>query len=137
MASPTPVLPDVGSTMVLPASEQSLVLRRVDHGQGGAVLDASARVEVLELGQEMAAKMSPGSVEAHQGCVADEIDQVVSDVHRRPLLRRWPGFDTGGHDHRLISEQHHRQAGLVDPVGYVDGRVVVANDAHQPGNVTA
>ena len=48
-ARPTPVLPAVGSTIVAPGCEPPVRLRGLDHAQRGAVLDAAARVQELEL----------------------------------------------------------------------------------------
>ena len=46
------MLPEVGSTIVPPGERSSPLLRVRDHRAGDAVLDASARVEPLELGED-------------------------------------------------------------------------------------
>ncbi len=49
-ARPTPVLPAVASKMVAPGTQLARALRFGDHAQRGAVFDAAARVQVLQLG---------------------------------------------------------------------------------------
>ena len=50
--------------------------------RAGTVLDAAARVEQLELGQQVAVQVAADAVEAHQRGVADEVHQPVGHLHR-------------------------------------------------------
>ena len=86
MARPTPVLPEVPSTIVEPGREAG-PLGRLDHGRGRAVLHAPAGVEDLELGDERAGKVPADPVEAHHRGVADEVEERVGDLHLRPRDR--------------------------------------------------
>ena len=87
MASPTPVLPEVGSTMVPPRRNRPSALGRLDHGQGGSVLDAAARVQELELGEQLRRQVPPDAVQAHQRRVADQLEQRAGGLDRRARCR--------------------------------------------------
>src|ERR1044072_3349996 len=62
MARPTPVFPDVGSTIVPPAA---------------------TGVEELALGQQVTVESLPDAVEADQRRVADEVEERVGHLHGR------------------------------------------------------
>ena len=83
MASPTPVFPEVGSTIVSPGSDRTGGLGLLDHHHGRPILDAAARVEVLELGQQVAREIAPDMVEADERGVSDQVEHAVGNVHRR------------------------------------------------------
>src|SRR5439155_19388646 len=58
-----------------------------DHGQADAVLDAAARVELLELGEDGGLDSGGDLVEAHKGCVADEVENGLREFHLFSALR--------------------------------------------------
>ena len=60
--------------------EQALVLGPGDHGQGGAVLDAAAGVEHLQLGRHRAGQPLGHPVQPQEGRVADQVDQRTRDL---------------------------------------------------------
>ncbi len=87
MASPTPVFPLVGSTIVPPVPELPLPLGILDHAEPDPVLDAPARADVLELGEERRAQLDPDSLQPHQRRPADEIQHGrVLAGHGRSLV---------------------------------------------------
>ena len=117
MARPTPVLPDVGSTIVPPGCSRPSRLGGVDHRHRRPVLDAAAGVEELELGQQLARQVAADAVEAHERRVADEVEQ------------RGGGVDPGpGHG------RADRQVGQPGIVGTIVVVVPVQDDG-QPGAV--
>ena len=59
MASPTPVLPEVGSTIVPPGCSSPRGLGGVDHPRRDPVLHRAAGVEVLHLGEHQRARSAP------------------------------------------------------------------------------
>ena len=70
--------------------QQALLLGVGDDRQRRPVLDAAARVEELALAQDLAARGVGDLVEAHQRRVADQIDEVLANVHAAPC-DHWPG----------------------------------------------
>ena len=81
-------------------------LRRLDHGDGRAVLHAAARVEVLELGQEMAGQVPTDAVHAHQRGVAEQIDERVGGLHGPAPIADRADADAG-----LDAARRHRCRG--------------------------
>ena len=75
------MLPDVGSTIVPPGSQQAVALGGVDHGDRDPVLHAAARVDELDLGEEVALEVAPDPAEPHQWGVAHQVEQRVRHVH--------------------------------------------------------
>ena len=65
------MLPDVGSTMMLPGLQDAALLGVFDHREGDAVLDRAARVLALELDPDLDARVEE-LVDAQLGRVADE-----------------------------------------------------------------
>ena len=96
MASPTPVLPEVPSTMVDSRLEEAFALGPLDHRRSRPVLDAPTRVEELELPDQGAWEVSAHPVETDHGGVADQVEERVGDFHRRPTI---------GEGHDLYAEQ--------------------------------
>ena len=72
--------------MVEPGPEQPRALGRIDHRHGRPVLDAPTGIEDLELGDERAGKVAAHAIEAHHGRVADEVEEGVGHLHRRPTI---------------------------------------------------
>ena len=62
MASPMPVLPLVGSTMVMPFLSLPVFLRVLDHGEGRPVLHAPARIGPFELRPDLGRRLSGTSL---------------------------------------------------------------------------
>ena len=75
--------------------EQPVALGRLDHRRRGPVLDAPARVEELELGDERAGQVPADAVEAHHRGVADEVEERVGHLHRRPAVGERHDLDPG------------------------------------------
>ncbi len=73
-----PVLPLVGSTIVPPGLEQALALGGVEHGDGGAVLDAAAGIHVLDLGKHETGRAVDDFVQPYERRVADRLESVVA-----------------------------------------------------------
>ena len=134
MARPTPVLPDVGSTIVPPGLQPAVRLRRLDHGEGRPVLHAAARVEVLELGQEMAGQVPTDAVHAHQRGVADQIDERVGGLHGPAPIADRADAHAGLDAHVVIGVQGHRQAGMVELDGHPRRQLGRADDADGLGD---
>ena len=70
--------------------EAAVLLRRLDHREPDAVLHRAARVQVLELGEELARNVAGEALEPDDRRVADELEhgRVVAPRHRaRSLLR--------------------------------------------------
>ncbi len=74
MARPTPVLPEVGSTIVPPGPQPALLLSRFDHREPDPVLHRAAGIQVLELGQKRARNVAAQPVEAHDRRLSDELE---------------------------------------------------------------
>ncbi len=120
MASPTPVFPLVGSTMVPPGWSRPSSSAASDHGERDAVLRRAPRVEQLELGDERALEVAGGAVQADHGRVADELDEGVGHVHGRPGVGDTPDLDTGQRGdgvvgNALVGEQLGGQSGPAQP----------------------
>ena len=96
MASPTPVLPEVPSTMVDPGLRRPSRSAALDHRRSRPVLDAPTRVEELELPDQGAGEVPAHPVETDHGGVADQVEERVGDFHRRPTI---------GEGHDLDAEQ--------------------------------
>ena len=86
------MLPEVGSTIVPPGVQQPLALGLVDHGDRGAVLDAAARVEQLDLGDQVALEIRADPAQPDHRRVADQVEQRV----RRPASPELGVLSGGG-----------------------------------------
>ena len=112
--------------------QPALPLGRLDHGQGRAVLDAAAGVEVLELGQEMAGNIAAGPVQRQQRGLADEVQKAIGHLHGRPGVRSGTDVDAPGNLHcRVVGEHHERETGVVDLGRYGGGGGAPAEDNDQ------
>ena len=79
-ARPTPVLPAVGSMMVAPGCRRPARLRRVDHAQRRAVLDAAAGVQELALRVEVGRAGGPEPPQVQQRRVAHQVEDAFRDA---------------------------------------------------------
>ncbi len=73
--------------------QQAVGLGGLDHGQGRPVLDAAARVEELELGQQLAGQVPADAVHPDQRGVADQLDQGVGGFDGRTGIGDPDGLD--------------------------------------------
>ena len=85
-----PVLPLVGSTMIVSWLILPSRLGGVDHRHADAVLDRPERVEVLELGDDLGLAARRHPAEPDQRRVADRLGDVVVDPPADPLGCRHP-----------------------------------------------
>lgn len=87
-ASPMPVLPLVGSTIVPPRLELALPLGLVDHVQADPILDASAGIEGLHLGVNGCGAGFGQAIETDQRRAADQLRDVGMgrEGHRPPPM---------------------------------------------------
>ncbi len=115
--------------------EQAGRLGRLDHRQRRAILDAAARVEVLELGQHVARQVATQAIESYQGRVAEQVDQRVGHVHRRAPVRDRVHLDPRVGGHRLIGVKGHRQPGPVQRLGDLECLGHRPDHADSVGNV--
>ena len=67
------------------------LLCRLDHAQRDPVLHGPAGVEVLDLGKHRGPDLAGHPAQPQEGRVADEIDEVVVDLHPASVVRRAPG----------------------------------------------
>ena len=74
IASPTPVLPEVHSTTMPPGSRSPRALEILDHLPADTVLDAAARVDVLELREDGRRVVGNDALEPRERRVADEVE---------------------------------------------------------------
>ncbi len=79
-----PVLPLVGSKMMVSGPIRPGLLGGVDHGHADAVLHAVRRVEELELGHDVRARCLGQPAQPHQRRVSDE--RVMSSAIRVIVL---------------------------------------------------
>ncbi len=72
--------------------ELAIALRRLDHAQGHAVLDAVAWVEVFHLCQDRTWKISSDLVQADHGRISDGAEDVFVNDHGRldSMVQRYP-----------------------------------------------
>ncbi len=87
MASPMPVLPDVGSStivsgLILPASCAASIIAIAD-----AVLDAVRRILEFQLAHDLRAHARGEAVDAYERRVADEFGDVLGDAHGATPVR--------------------------------------------------
>ena len=86
------MLPEVGSTIVPPGFELPVALGRLDHRQADPVLHRAARVQVLELREQLGAAGRRDPVEPHDRRRTDEVEDVgYSRAIRRELYATRPG----------------------------------------------
>jgi hypothetical protein len=79
-ASPMPVFPAVASTIVPPGASLPFLLRPPDNPDGRAVLHASARVQVFELGEDVGRPGRNQPLQSQHGSPADQLGNVVGDA---------------------------------------------------------
>ena len=72
-----PVLPLVASMMVFSGVSSPCGLRRLDHGQGRAVLDGTAGIEIFQLDVDLHLRMGIEAVQADNGGLPDELQYVI------------------------------------------------------------
>ena len=70
------MLPEVGSTIVPPGAQATVLLRRFDHRHPDAVLHGPARIQELELREELARDVAPETVEPNDRGASDELEDV-------------------------------------------------------------
>ena len=96
MASPWPVLPEVGSTIVPPGRSRPRALGVLDHGEADAVLHAPAGVELLELGKHERPEPLGDLAQPDQRGVADQVEDALDVLHCPAILvPAAGGFDAG------------------------------------------
>ena len=66
--------------------QQSVALGGVDHGERRAVLRTPAGIHRLQLHQDFDAVGRRQSIESHEGCLANEVQQRVRDAHDSTLF---------------------------------------------------
>ncbi len=115
--------------------EQAGPLGRLDHGQRRAVLDAAARVEIFELGQQVARQVPAQSVEADHRRVAEQVDQRVGDVHRRAPIGDRVDFHADVCGDCLVGVEGDGQARAVQGPGHLEPRRYGAHYADGMGDV--
>src|SRR5206468_1915212 len=86
-----------------PAGGQyAVALSRLDHPERDPVLHAPARIEELELREDLTIKVAADPVETHERRVADEIDERVEDLHHGARVRRFEHADAGALELRAL-----------------------------------
>ena len=118
-----------------PGQQLAFPLGRGDHGQGGAVLDATSGVQVLELCQQMAGNIAGGPVQRQQRRLAYEVQEAVGRFHG------WSGVGSrtdihahGSLQRRVVAEQDERETGVVDLGGDGHGGGSLSEDSDHPGD---
>jgi hypothetical protein len=81
------VLPAVGSMIVPPGLSSPVALGALDHADADAVLHREARIEQLELHEDVRV-VGPGCCAAQHRRVADEIEDVVDGRGLGAVKRR-------------------------------------------------
>ncbi len=114
-----------------PVPQQTTTLGLVDHLHRRPVLHAAPRVQVLQLGQQVAGEIPSDAVEAHQRRVADEVEDAVRYLHRRPVVVGRQPLDALGRLHPVLREEHGREAGPMHRPGHLDRLRRLAADTHQ------
>jgi hypothetical protein len=74
-----PVLPLVGSTMMVSGFRMPFCLRVLDHGHADTILHGAERIEELTLQRDGGVEASGDLVELHKRRAADGFDDVVID----------------------------------------------------------
>ena len=82
-----PVLPEVGSRIVAPGTQQPVLLRRRDHVERGPVLHRAGRVPVLELGPQPHVRARRQPRQPDQRRPAYGVKQGVVAHSRQPACR--------------------------------------------------
>jgi len=80
-ARPMPVLPLVGSRMIVSGLMRPAFSGRVDHGHPDPVLDAVGGAVELELGHHLPRRALGQAPDPHQRGIADQLRDVVGDFH--------------------------------------------------------
>ena len=81
------MLPDVGSTDRAARPQQAAALGVLEHGETDPILDASARVELLELGQDERTEPLGDLAQPDQRGVADQVEDALDVLHCPAILR--------------------------------------------------
>ena len=84
MASPVPVLPEVGSMIVPPGLQAAVALRGLDHADRDAVLDRAAGVEDLELRDDLGLQAGADAGQPDERRVPDRVEDRVLDLGHGP-----------------------------------------------------
>ena len=107
-------------------------LRRCDHGQGRAVLDATSGVQVFELRQEMASDTAGGPVQGQQRRLAHQVQKAVGHFHGPSGVGSRTDIDAGGSlQRRVVSKHHEREAGVVDLGGHGESGGSITEDSDE------
>src|SRR5207244_12277545 len=62
-------------------TDEAITLRRIEHAQRGAVLHAATRIGRLEFRDHIGVQPGADTAEAHERCVANEVEHRVGSVH--------------------------------------------------------
>ena len=68
------MLPEVGSTIVPPGPQATVLLGSLDHREADAVLHRATGIQVLELREQLTRHVTPEALEADDRSAADELE---------------------------------------------------------------
>jgi hypothetical protein len=104
-------------------------LGHVDHAQRRAVLDAPARIEELELGEELARQVASAAIETHERRVADQIEEGVGGFHGRAPVRDPSRLHPIVEREWFVGEDDHGKSGAMELDGDLHDLVGLADHA--------